>query len=135
MSKFDFDTQFYTNVIFNKKKYPKLCQALEKLGYIEQDYSLESNKHNYGIPKANVGYLEDVYFNVYVTAYAPGDLESLYVDEIYSAKATMFDDLDITKYLPKKELLESIENFSSNFYNDLNVDEPNFPVNDEIILK
>ena len=47
----------------------------------------------------------------------------------------MFDDLDITKYLPKKELLESIENFSSNFYNDLNVDEPNFPVNDEIILK
>lgn len=135
MSKFDFDTQFYTNVIFNKKKYPKLCQALEKLGYTEEEYSLESNKYNYGIPKDNVGYLEDVYFDVSVTAYIPGDLESLYVDDIYSAKATMFDNLDITKYLPKKELLKSIENFSSDFYDDLDVDDSDFPVNDEIILK
>lgn len=133
MSKFDFDTQFYTNVIFNKKKYPKLCQAIEKLGYTEEEYSLESNK--YGISKDNVGYLEDVHFDVYVTSGASRDLESLYVDDIYSAKATMFDDLDITKYLPKKELLKAIENFSSDFYDDLQEDERDFPVKDEIILK
>ena len=133
MSKFDFDTQFYTNIIFNKKKYPKLCQAIEKLGYTEEEYSLESNK--YGIPKDNVGYLEDVHFDVYVTSGTPRDLESLYVDDIYSAKATMFDDLDITKYLPKKELLKAIENFSSDFYDDLQEDERDFPVKDEIILK
>ena len=47
----------------------------------------------------------------------------------------MFDDLDITKYLPKKELLKAIENFSSDFYNDLQEDERDFPVKDEIILK
>ena len=133
MSKFDFDTKFYTNVIFNEKKYPKLCQALEKLGYSKEEYSLESNK--YGLSKDNVGYLEDVHFDVYVTAEYPGDKESLYVDNIYSAKAEMFDDLDITKYLPKKELLKAIENFSSDFYNDLQEDERDFPVKDEIILK
>ena len=56
MSKFDFDTKFYTNVIFNKKKYPKLCQALEKLGYSEEEYSLESNK--YGLSKDEIEFIE-----------------------------------------------------------------------------
>lgn len=118
MSKFEFNITFYPALVFSKKKYPKLCQALEKLGYIEEEFSWETNKFP-GIKKEDVGFFEQVLVEGNADYDYREGPESVYVESIESVTAIDFDNLDVTKFISKTDFEKATEKFDDNFYNEL----------------
>ena len=118
MSKFAFDITFYAALIFSKKKYPKLCQALKNLGYSEEEFSWETNKFP-GIKKEDVGFLEQVLVDGIVDYDNYWGPESVYIESIKSVTAIDFDNLDVTKFISKTDFEKATEKFDRAFYNHL----------------
>lgn len=118
MSKFEFNITFYAPLVFSKKKYPKLCQALEKLGYIEEEFSWETNKFP-GIKKEDVGFFEQVLVEGNADYDYREGPESVYIESVESVTAIDFDNLDITKFISKRDFEKATEKFDNDFYDDL----------------
>lgn len=76
---FGTDVQLDGTLVFDKTKFKPLCKFLEKLGYVEDDYSYEDNR--YGIRPENVGFIEDVVFDVEVSP-EPSDVNDYYISDV-----------------------------------------------------
>lgn len=118
MSKFEFNIIFYAPLIFSKKKYPKLCQALEKLGYTEEEFSWETNKFP-GIKKEDVGFLEQVFVGANADYDYRDGPETVYIESVESVTAIDFDNLDITKFISKRDFEKATKKFDDDFHDDL----------------